>query len=102
MALKFQISRKSLIVRFLMNPWGRAFLAAFTISATLGVGARGALNLVPSALEGVYGSRTPAGLAIFLRVRPALLEGAHAMDPEMHHGDMSGHDMEPESPASPE
>jgi penicillin-binding protein 1B len=38
-ALKFQISRKSLIVRFLMNPWGRAFLAAFTISATLGVGA---------------------------------------------------------------
>jgi hypothetical protein len=25
------------------------------------------------------------GLAIFLRVRPGLLEGAHTMDPEMHH-----------------
>ena len=38
MAVKFRISRKSLVVRFLMNPWGRAFLLAFTISATLGVG----------------------------------------------------------------
>jgi penicillin-binding protein 1B len=38
-AIKFQISRNSLAVRFLMNPWGRAFLLAFTISATLGVGA---------------------------------------------------------------
>lgn len=54
--------------------------------ATLGIGGRGALNLVPSALKGVYGSRTPVGLAIFLRVRPSLLEGAHAMDPEMHRG----------------
>jgi hypothetical protein len=55
--------------------------------ATAGVGARGAINLIPDALEGVYGSRTPVGLAIFLRVRPGLLEGAHAMDPEMHHED---------------
>jgi hypothetical protein len=69
--------------------------------ATLGLGARGALNLVPSALEGAYGSRTPAGLAIFLRVRPALLEGAHAMDPEMHHGNMPGHHMEQERPGQP-
>ena len=38
MAIKFQISRKSLAVRFLMNPWGRAFLLAFTISSTFGVG----------------------------------------------------------------
>jgi penicillin-binding protein 1B len=37
-AVKFQISRKSLAVRFLMNPWGRAFLLAFTISSTFGVG----------------------------------------------------------------
>jgi hypothetical protein len=56
--------------------------------ATFGLGARGALNLVPAALENVYGSRTPVGLAVFLRVRPGLLEGAHTMDPEMHHGDM--------------
>ena len=56
--------------------------------ATFGVGVRGALNLIPGALESVYGSRTPVGLAVFLRVRPGLLEGAHAMDPEMHHGHM--------------
>jgi len=37
-AVKFRISRNSLVVRFLMNPWGRAFLLAFTISATLSVG----------------------------------------------------------------
>ena len=53
--------------------------------ATLGVGARGAINLIPRTLGGVYGSRTPVGIAVFLRVRPSLLEGAHAMDPEMHH-----------------
>jgi hypothetical protein len=55
--------------------------------ATFGAGVRGALNLIPGALESVYG-RTPVGLAVFLRVRPGLLEGAHAMDPEMHHGHM--------------
>jgi hypothetical protein len=55
--------------------------------ATLGVGARGAINLIPKSLDEVYGSRTPVGLAIFLRVRPGLLEGAHTMDPEMHHAD---------------
>lgn len=53
--------------------------------ATFGVGARGAIDLVPRALENVYGSRTPVGVAVFLRVRPGLLEGAHATDPEMHH-----------------
>jgi hypothetical protein len=57
--------------------------AAFQ-GATLGVGARGAINLVPQSLEALYGSRTPLGLALFLRVRPTLLEEAHAMDPEMH------------------
>jgi hypothetical protein len=53
--------------------------------ATLGLGARGAINLIPASLENVYGSRTPLGVGIFLRVRPGLLEGAHSMDPEMHH-----------------
>jgi hypothetical protein len=53
--------------------------------ATLGIGARGAINLIPESLDDVYGSRTPVGLAIFLRVRPGLLEAAHTMDPEMHH-----------------
>jgi hypothetical protein len=58
--------------------------------ATLGLGARGAINLVPADLEDIYGSRTPLGLAVFLRVRPGLLEGAHTMDSEMHHS-AAGH-----------
>jgi hypothetical protein len=53
--------------------------------ATFGVGARGGINLVPAALKDPYGSRTPVGLALFFRVRPGLLEGAHRTDPEMHH-----------------
>jgi hypothetical protein len=55
--------------------------------ATVGLGARGALSLIPDGLEPVYRTRTPAGLAVFLRVRPGLLAGAHAMDPEMHPAD---------------
>jgi hypothetical protein len=39
------------------------------------VGVRGSLNFVPSTLVREYGSRTPLGIAIYLRVRPA---GAHA------------------------
>jgi hypothetical protein len=57
--------------------------------ATLGIGARAAINLVPQSLESEYGSRTPLGIAVFLRLRPALLEGAHTMDPEMHHASAS-------------
>ncbi|MEZ0335425.1 MAG: hypothetical protein ACAI18_15580 [Gemmatimonadales bacterium] len=53
--------------------------------ATFGVGARGAINLVPADLEDIYGSRIPVGVAVFLRVRPGLLDGAHTMDPDMHH-----------------
>src|SRR3989449_595063 len=33
-----------------------------------GVSVRGSLNVVPSSLEAVYGSRTPAGLAIYVRL----------------------------------
>ncbi len=39
-----------------------------------GVGIRGSINFVPAALEAVYGSRTPMGAAIYVRLRPA---GAH-------------------------
>lgn len=56
---------------------------------TLGVGAMGTLNRVPAELQGAYGSRTPVGGAVFLRLRPVLhgrgmasmgmpMEGAHA------------------------
>jgi len=46
-----------------------------------GVGVRGSLNFVPSSLEAAYGSRTPAGVAMYLQVRPA---GAREGDMKMH------------------
>ena len=57
--------------------------AAFQ-GATLGLGARGAVNFIPASLEGAYGSRTPAGLALFVRLRPVLFERAHARDADLH------------------
>jgi hypothetical protein len=32
---------------------------------------RGALNVIPAGLEATYGTRTPAGFAVYLRLRPA-------------------------------
>jgi hypothetical protein len=37
---------------------------------TLGLGARGTVNFVPPELQSAYGSRTPVGGMIFLRLRP--------------------------------
>ncbi len=37
----------------------------------LGAGGMGTVNVVPTSLEAVYGSRTPLGLMVFVRVRPA-------------------------------
>jgi hypothetical protein len=45
--------------------------------ATFGIGMQGTLNFVPSALTTEYGSRTPIGGMLFLRVRP--LHGEHSM-----------------------
>ena len=39
-------------------------------SGTLGAGVLGTLNFVPSALRSAYGSSTPAGAVVFVRVRP--------------------------------
>jgi hypothetical protein len=39
-------------------------------SATLGIGGMGTVNGVPASLEPKYGSRTPLGFWVFLRVRP--------------------------------
>jgi hypothetical protein len=63
--------------------------AAFE-GATVGLGASGAINLVPRALEAAYGSRTPVGGAIFVRLRPELLSVHHGSteDPE---GTRKGH-----------
>src|SRR5216117_3572360 len=54
-----------------------------------GVGVRGSVNLVPAGLNAVYGSRTPAGVAIYLRLQPVgSREGGMKMDgmPGMHGG----------------
>ena len=40
------------------------------LGLTLGVGARGTVNLLPRSLEPFYGSRTPVGGMVFVRVRP--------------------------------
>ena len=40
--------------------------------ASLGVGARASLDFLPATLRLTYGTQTPAGFAIFLRVRPRL------------------------------
>jgi len=37
----------------------------------LGVGVRGSVNFVPASLAAVYGSRTPAGFAVYVRLRPS-------------------------------
>ena len=39
--------------------------------ATLGLGALGTLNVVPDALRDTYGTRTPPGVMLFLRLRPS-------------------------------
>ena len=46
--------------------------------ATVGLGAAGTVNFVPSLLEPTYGSRTPLGLFVFLRLRPFHERGAAA------------------------
>ena len=54
-----------------------------------GVGVRGSVNFVPASLNAVYGSRTPAGVAIYLRLQPVgAREGGMKMDgmPGMHGG----------------
>jgi hypothetical protein len=48
----------------------------------LGLGARATVSLVPSALDAVYGSRTPVGGAVYLRWRTGKMR--MAMDHAMH------------------
>jgi hypothetical protein len=45
-------------------------------SCSAGLGVRGSLNILPESLESFYGSRTPAGVMVYLRLRP----GRVAMD----------------------
>ena len=48
-----------------------------TSKTTLGIGLQGTLNTVPIALDPIYGSRTPVGGMVFVRIRP--IHGPHMM-----------------------
>jgi hypothetical protein len=48
--------------------------------ASLGLGVRGAISIVPEALKSTYGTQTPVGIALYVRLRPTLLQRAHAGD----------------------
>jgi len=50
--------------------------------ASLGLGLRGSLDFVPEDLKATYGTRTPAGIVVYARVRPSTLQGAM---PQHHH-----------------
>jgi hypothetical protein len=56
---------------------------------TIGLGAIGTLNAVPSALESTYGSKTPLGFVAFLRLRPTF-SAPHAGMEGMHMSAMPG------------
>jgi hypothetical protein len=53
--------------------------------ATLGVGASGTLNIVPAPLESAYGSRTPLGAMVFVRLRPVFGNVDPMAGMKMHH-----------------
>ncbi len=46
---------------------------------SVGAGARGAVNFVPTSLEPAYGSRTPVGFAVYVRLRPKELRRGDGM-----------------------
>ena len=47
---------------------------------SVGLGGRMSINVVPSALEPAYGTRTPMGLDVFVRVRPRRMTSSPASD----------------------
>jgi hypothetical protein len=51
---------------------------------SIGLGVRGTLNLFPPDLEPIYGSRTPTGLVLYLRLRPARATAADPMQGMQH------------------
>jgi hypothetical protein len=73
---RFNVAAFSLgYIRELGRGWG----------TTVGVGAMATVNAVPSVLEDAYGSRTPLGAVVFLRVRP--FHAARGMEAMHHHSD---------------
>jgi hypothetical protein len=52
-----------------------------------GIGARGSVNLVPAALSPIYGSSTPTGFAVYVRLAPQRMSSGH--DRRAHAGSES-------------
>jgi hypothetical protein len=46
---------------------------------TVGVGATGTLGFIPADLEPIYRTRTPTGLAVYLRIRPKVMQMGQEM-----------------------
>jgi len=42
-----------------------------------GIGARGSVNFIPAALQPIYGTREPAGFAVYIRFRPQRMSEGH-------------------------
>ena len=50
---------------------------------SLGLGTTGTINMVPPALKDTYGTRTPLGATVFLRLRPGAMNmGMQMAKPE--------------------
>lgn len=47
---------------------------------TIGVGGRASVNFVPAAVGQFYGTRTPSGISVYVRVRPKLMASHAAME----------------------
>jgi hypothetical protein len=61
--------------------------------ASLGLGVRGSFNFLPNGLQPTYETRAPAGIAVYARLRPGMLQRAHADDHDQGHRAM-GMDMQ--------
>ena len=56
--------------------------------ATIGVGGRGSVNVVPAAVGAYYGTRAPGGFDVYLRIRPGLMKSHDTMRMDGHDGGM--------------
>lgn len=60
---------------------------------TLGLGVRASLNFVPVTLAPAYGTRTPTGVAVYVRIRPSPM--SMPTGHEMHQGSSAGNSISP-------
>jgi hypothetical protein len=52
---------------------------ASVYAGSLGLGVASTVNMVPSALRDTYGTRTPVGATVFLRLRPSAMHSSAHM-----------------------